>query len=88
MVGHEGANSLLSELIRQDLASSLSCGDRQRCQGNYSGFKITVTLTEKGVAQKEEVVRLIFAFISKMRRSGEPPKYIEDERRVMSDINF
>lgn len=31
VLGHEGQNSLLSELIKQDLASALSCGPQTRC---------------------------------------------------------
>ena len=30
LVGHEGKNSLLSELIRRDLATSVSCGNYKR----------------------------------------------------------
>ena len=49
VVGLEGKNSLLSELIKQDLATGLSSGERSRCQKNFSGFNISVILTDKGV---------------------------------------
>ena len=88
VIGHEGKNSLLSELIRQDLADGLQSGNKMRCQDNFSGFDITVNLTEKGVANKNEVIRLIFAFINKMKQTESPPKYIHDEKSRMSDINF
>ena len=88
MVGHEGKNSLLSELIKQDLATGLSSGERSRCQKNFSGFNISVSLTDKGVENKEEVMRLIFAFINQMRLNGGPPRYIADEKRQMKDIDF
>ena len=37
-VGHEGKNSLLSELIKQDLAIGLSAGPSERLHGYKAGF--------------------------------------------------
>lgn len=61
VIGHEGKNSLLSELVKQDLAVSLQSGPYERMQHTFSGFELSITLTEKGMAQYEEVIRLIFA---------------------------
>ena len=88
VMGHEGPNSLLSELIKQDLASSLSSGSSTRCQSNFSGFSVTLNLTEKGVLMKEDVIRLIFAKLNAMRAGEGPPEYISQEKKVMSEINF
>ena len=60
-LGHEGENSLLSELIRQDLAVVVTAGPAARLQGAFSGFWIDITLTEKGMADYFEVVRIVFA---------------------------
>lgn len=87
VIGHEGKNSLLSELIRQDLASGVYTYPKHRCQKNFSGLGINISLTEKGAENKEEVIRLIFAFIN-MMRSKEIPKYIHDEKHLMKKINF
>ena len=65
-VGHEGKNSLLSELIRQDLAVSLSSSNQPRLQETWSQFKIDITLTEKGMKEYEEVIRLVFAYLNKL----------------------
>ena len=88
VIGHEGKNSLLSELIKQDLASSLSSGSSARCQYNFSSFSIGIQLTEKGVEHKDEVIRLVFAMINKIKRDEGPPKFIHEEKKAMSDINF
>ena len=45
LVGHEGKNSLLSELIRQDLAVKVMAGPSIKLQGAFSGFWIDITLT-------------------------------------------
>lgn len=67
VIGHEGKNSMLSELIRQDLASGVFAYPKLRCQRNFSGVGITITLTEKGAENKEDVIRIIFAFINMMK---------------------
>ena len=48
---------------------------------------MTMNLTSKGVEQYEEVIRLTFAFINKMREAG-VQDYIMHELKIMSDIGF
>jgi insulysin len=67
LVGHEGKNSLLSELIKQDLATGLSAGPMERLGGERSGFVINVSLTNKGVKEYQNVVRLVFAYLNKIK---------------------
>ena len=86
--GYAGPNSLLSELIRRDLASGLLTGSSTRCQRQFSGFTVTLNLTEKGDAEKEEVLRLIFAYLNTIRAGEAPPEYFNEENRTMSEINF
>lgn len=64
VVGHEGQNSLLSTLIKEGLATSLSAGEMQRLNKQQSGLQISVSLTDKGVKNWEEVLKLTFAFIN------------------------
>ena len=49
---------------------------------------MTAALTDKGVQNKEEVIRLIFAYINQMKLNDGPPKYISDEKGQMRDIDF
>ena len=69
-LGHEGENSLLSELIRQDLAVKVMAGPSYRLQETFSGFYIDITLTEKGMANYEEVIRITFSQINKFKAEG------------------
>ena len=48
VIGHEGKNSLLSFLIKEDLATNLMAGPSIRLQNTKCGFYIDITLTEKG----------------------------------------
>ena len=78
----------MSELVKRDLASELRSEKKTRCYNNFSELDITVNLTEKGSANKNEVIRLVFAFINKMKETESPPEYIYDEISRMSDVNF
>jgi insulysin len=60
-LGHEGKNSLLSELIKQDLATSCNAGSEWVCNMEYQAFKISMNLTDKGAKNLELVLRITFA---------------------------
>ena len=46
-----------------------------------------IGLTQKGVDNYEEVIRLTFAFINKVRKEG-PLEYIQKEAEMMGKIGF
>lgn len=87
VIGHEGENSLLSSLIGKGLATSLSAGEMQRLNKQQSGLQISVSLTEKGVSQWEDVIRMTFSFINQIRADG-PQEYIYNEKKIMKEIHF
>lgn len=70
VIGHEGKNSLLSCLIRKNLATNVMAGPSIRMQQTFAGFYIDLTLTDKGMAEWQEVIRLTFAHINKIRQKG------------------
>lgn len=87
LVGHEGRHSLLSELIKSDLASSISAGGYKRLQNQHSGFSIRIGLTQKGDENLDKVIRLVFGFINRLK--SEPARaYVFDEVFAMKTINF
>lgn len=61
LFGHEGENSLLSWLKKEDYAMELSAGDDAE-MGLFSDFSITITLTKKGLANYEKVVEAVFKY--------------------------
>ena len=87
-IGHEGKNSLLSELKKQDLANSLSAGNGNRLQRAFGNFAIAIGLTEKGVANKDEVIRLVFAYINNLKSKGSPPDHLFEEIHQMRQISW
>ena len=48
VIGHEGPNSLLSELIRTNLGISISAGATHRLNQAFDQFDVEIELTELG----------------------------------------
>eukprot|EP00347_Sterkiella_histriomuscorum_P004511 403360183 len=86
ILGHEGPNSLLSLLIQEGLATSLSSGNSNRMRA-IDQLTVDVGLTDKGEDQYERVLEILFQFINKLRQEG-PKKYIFDEKQQMHQIDF
>ena len=85
LVGHEGKGSLLSKLKKENLVTSLSTWLES---SSYAGmFHVDMTLTEKGVLEKDQIVQLFFSYIKMLTKQGYQ-HYIYDERKTMSDINY
>ena len=59
LIGHEGENSLLSYLKKEDYAMDLSAGGDGELDC-ISDFSVTITLTKKGLANTETVVDVVF----------------------------
>ena len=47
-IGHEGPNSLLSQLIKDSLATGLSAGSSSRLNQAFDMFSVSISLTDKG----------------------------------------
>ena len=69
LMGHEGKNSLLSFLIDEGLALSLSAGHMNE-KGMFSRFLVSITLTEKGLENYEEVCRIVFQYVKMLKETG------------------
>ena len=50
-------------------------------------FRISIGLTEKGQANVNEIIRIVFAFINKLKERG-PHKYIFDEQSTVYKMHF
>jgi insulysin len=77
VLGHEGENSLLSALIKKNLATSIEI--------NYDNFlhaftyiDILIDLTDNGFNNYEEVIEIVWARINQLKESG-PQEYIFKE---------
>jgi secreted Zn-dependent insulinase-like peptidase len=86
LVGHEGEGSLLSSLKAEGLAEGVAAGVGLGWRGG-SLFSVDVSLTEKGAAQYERVLQLIFAYLDMLRDKG-PREWLYSEQSRLADIQF
>jgi insulysin len=86
LVGHEGEGSLLSALKRDGLADGLSASTGLNWRGGAL-FSVNVALTEAGVAQYEDVLQRLFAYLDLLREEG-PQSRIYAEQGALSDLAF
>jgi insulysin len=86
LIGHEGKGSILSYLIREGLASTLSCGN-QDTFNSFTELEISIGLTEKGLSQINQIVGYILFYI-KMLREGECPRWFFEELQLINNLKF
>ncbi|TKB49835.1 insulinase family protein [Ferrimonas sediminicola] len=86
MLGYEGRGSLLSLLKRQGLATNLSAGGGINGY-NFKDFNISFQLTEKGIAEQDTILGLMFQYIEVVKAQClEEWRY--DERKTLLDLAF
>ena len=86
LIGHEGKGSLLSALKQDGLAEGLSAGQGLAWRGGAL-FSITISLTEKGAADPDRVLQLLFAYADMLREEG-PQDWLYVEQARLADLSF
>lgn len=86
LLGHEGRGSLLSALKAQGWAEGLSAGPGMRHR-DFATFRVTIQLTEAGLAHRDDLVAAVFAYLRLIRAQGIEPRYHEEFAR-MARIGF
>ena len=86
LLGHEGRGSLLSALKTRGWAEGLSAGPGMG-HPDFATFGITIQATEAGLANRDDVIALVFAYLGLVREGGIEPRYHEELAR-MADIGF
>ena len=86
LIGHEGPGSILAYIKAKGWANELSAGADSVCPGS-AFFKISIRLTEDGLRDYQEVVKVVFQYISLIKEAP-PQKWISDEIRGMAEVDF
>ncbi len=86
VLGHEGEQSLLAQLKREQLAESLSC-DGFKLGNNLMVFYVQVELTNEGLRDVDEVLARTFQAIKQFQQTG-VPRYLFDEIQTMNRIEY
>ncbi|KAG0637204.1 Metalloenzyme, LuxS/M16 peptidase-like protein [Tuber brumale] len=86
LIGHEGPGSILALLKKKGWADSLAAGSEPTCD-DVSFFKISTKLTEDGLENYEEVMKIIFEYIH-LIRSIPPQEWIMKEIQAVAAVDF
>lgn len=86
LIGHEGTGSLLSRLKAEGLAEGLAAGEGLSWAGGAL-FSISISLTEKGAADPDRVLQLLFAYVDMLRKEG-PQQWLYREQSRLAELNF
>ena len=86
LIGHEGEGSLLSLLKEEGWAEGLGAGMGIAYRGG-SAFNISISLTEQGLEDRDQVVRKVFEYIRLMEDAG-PSKALYEEQAQLAALQF
>lgn len=87
MIGNRSHNTLSDWLQQQGLADSISASSDPMAAGNSGVFSITVSLTDKGLANRDDVIAAIFSYINTLRTQGIDKRYFDELSHVL-DLDF
>ncbi|XP_036326734.1 insulin-degrading enzyme-like [Rhagoletis pomonella] len=86
LLGHEGKGSILSELRNLGWCNDLMAGHQNTLNG-FGFFEIVVDLTQEGMEHVDDIVNIIFQYLTMLRKEG-PKKWIFDEYVNINEIRF
>ncbi|XP_045541115.1 insulin-degrading enzyme [Papilio machaon] len=86
LLGHEGPGSLLAALKDKGWVDSLEGGGRTGARG-FGFFEVHVDLTEDGLEHVDDIVNMVFQYISMLREKG-PQRWMWDEQRETLSTDF
>jgi len=88
LLGHEGAGSLRSYLVKKDWINSLSAFVGADIS-DMQIFDVSIDLTENGFKNRFEIVKLVFAYMDLLRQEAPVlPQYILDELKTLAHVSF
>ncbi|CAG8435673.1 5819_t:CDS:10 [Scutellospora calospora] len=86
LIGHEGVGSILSLLKKKGWANRLNAFSSHQYVG-FEVFKISIDLTEEGLAHYEEIVIICFQYIEMLKQGG-VKEWIFREVQSIASIDF
>lgn len=86
LIGHEGKGSLLSLLLRLDLAVGLSAS-HEHVADYFTFLTVEVELTQKGLLENQTVIELFFAYVREVIKQGLTKDLLEEIRQT-NNIKF
>lgn len=87
LIGNRSHDTLSDWLQKQGLAESVRADSDPMVTGNSGVFAISVSLTDKGLANRDQVVAAIFSYLNQMRTQGVDKRYFDELAHVL-DLDF
>ena len=86
LLGHEGRGSLLSFLMKEGLATTITSyyEDEYEC---YTEVSLSIELTDKGLGRMKEIIEYVFYYIEMVKEKG-PQKWIFEEIKNLNKMKF
>lgn len=84
LLSNRSKNTLTDWLQKQGLADGVNAGADPMTDRNSGVFAITVSLTDKGLAQRDEVVAAIFSYLNMLREQGVDKRYFDEVSHVLA----
>ncbi|MDY0969938.1 pitrilysin [Siccibacter turicensis] len=87
LIGNRTPGTLSDWLQSQGLAEGIRADSDPVVTGNSGVFAISVALTDKGLAQRDEVVAAIFSYLNLLREKGIDKRYFDELGHVL-ELDF
>lgn len=87
MIGNRSKNTLSDWLQNQGLADSINAGADPMIDRNGGVFSIAISLTDKGQANRDEVIAAVFSYLKTLRTGGIDKRYFDEVSHVL-DLDF
>ncbi len=87
MIGNRSPNTLSDWLQNQGLADGVRADSDPVIAGNSGVFTISVSLTDKGLANRDRVVAAVFSYLQMLRQNNIDKRYFKELAKVL-DLDF
>ena len=84
LISNRSKDTLSDWLQSQGLADSVDAGADPAIVRNGGVFAINVSLTDKGLAQRDRVVAAIFSYLDMLRQKGIDKRYFDEMAHVLN----
>ncbi|WP_039029906.1 pitrilysin [Leclercia adecarboxylata] len=87
LIGNRSPDTLSDWLQKQGLVEGIRADSDPVVNGNSGVLAISATLTDKGLAHRDDVVAAIFSYLSLLRDKGVDKRYFDELAHVL-DLDF
>ncbi|MBI6548870.1 pitrilysin [Xenorhabdus lircayensis] len=84
LIGNRSQNTLSDWLQKQGLIEGISASANPKNDGNAGTFGIYVSLTDKGLEHRDQVIAAIFSYINLLKQEGIQKSYFDEMTKVLN----